>query len=322
MTAALVLSLLLAQPPEPTTEAPMQAPASERPPVQRPSSTPSEPSEPSEPSTATSEPEIDASEPPTEGPAEPGSAEVAPEVAPTSESGPPFYTPEDMQRLRERYELRPDPQIEPRRPKWRCLIPDPVCGFGVELLATSAYAYRIRQGDISVEDAIFHWSSARVAYEIWVDFPAHVETIGKHKFTRFTLGPKGGIIASDNSDMWANFGIAGRYWFGRGAWAPALEFSSALAFRLMHERNDRITSQRGPVGITADFGINIGGWGAIIVGGQYDTPLAREDLPERYRLSAAGQVFVGFRGNVLWGAPAAAAVGTHAAIQRALPNQP
>jgi hypothetical protein len=28
--------------------------------------------------------------------------------------------------------------------------------------------------------------------------------------------------------------------------------------------------------------------------------------------------FVGFRGNVLWGVPAAAAVGTHAAVQRSV----
>lgn len=236
--------------------------------------------------------------------------------------GPPYYTPEDMARFRARFELRPEPKVEPRTPKWRCMIPDPGCGFGVELLATTAYAYRVRQGDISVEGAYFDWHSARVAYDLWVDFPAHVETVGKYKYTRLTLGPKLGVVASDNQDLWGNFGVAGRYWFKRGAWAPALEFSSALSFKLAGETGGATEQQRSPVGITVDFGVNIGGWGAIIVGGQYDTPLAREELPEKFRVSAAGQVFVGFRGNILWGVPAAAAVGTHIGIQRGLPSQP
>jgi hypothetical protein len=50
---------------------------------------------------------------------------------------------------------------------------------------------------------------------------------------------------------------------------------------------------------------------ALVIGGQYDSPLAREDVSERFRTSAAGMFFVGLRGNILWGGPAAAAVLTH-----------
>jgi hypothetical protein len=198
-----------------------------------------------------------------------------------------------------------------------------MCGFGVELTATTAFARRFRQGDISVDGAFFQWNSARVAYDVWVNFPAHTQTIGTYKFTRLTLGPKASVVASDNQDLWGNFGIALRYWFGTRKWSPALEFSSALSFKLIGEQSGGITQpERSPIGITGDVGLNIGGWGAIIVGGQYDTPLAREELPEKFRISAGGQVFVGFRGNILWGAPAAAAVGTHIAIQRQAPPQP
>src|SRR5690606_9772049 len=147
--------------------------------------------------------------------------------------------------------------------------------------------------------------SARVAYELWVNFPAHTQTVGTYKFTRLTLGPKVAVVASDNQDLWGNFGIALRYWFGTQKWSPALEFSSALIFKLMCERAGITMPQRSPVGITADIGVNIGGWGAIILSGKYDSPLAREEIPEKFRVSAAGQVFIGFRGNILWGAPAA-----------------
>lgn len=262
-------------------------------------------------------------EPPQSSPE--SSPESSSESGPESSAveGPLHYTEEDMARLRERYELEPEPNLEVEPPRWKCLIADPRCGFGVELLATSAYAYRMRQGDISVDGAFFDWHSARVAYELWVNFPAHTETVGRHKFTRFTLGPKVAVVGSDNADLWGNFGVAGRYWFGRGPWAPALEFTSALSFKLMGQEPDvDIRPQRSPVGITVDFGINVGGWGAIIVGGQYDTPLAREDLPEKFRVSAGGQVFVGFRGNILWGAPAAAAIGTHVGILRGAAPQP
>jgi hypothetical protein len=266
---------------------------------------------------------------PVEGPPEPNLSdasaadlEAARQAEPTKPAGPPYYTQADIDRLRARYSLAADPRVEPRKPKWRCLIPDPVCGFGVELTATTAYAWRFRQGDISVDGVYFDWNSARIAYDVWINFPAHTQTIGAHKFTRLTLGPKVAVVASDNQDLWGNFGVALRYWFGVRKWSPALEFSSALSFKLVGERSGFTAPQRSPVGITADIGISVGGWGAIILGGQYDSPLAREDLPEKFRVSAGGQVFVGFRGNILWGAPAAAAVGTHIAIQRGLPDQP
>lgn len=316
--AALVLGFA---PPELPAEAESAQPAKASPSEAAPIESPSETSVESPP------------EPPVEGPSEappPSLSQAsvdelatarASEPAPSSEPTP-HYTQADIDRLRERYGIAPDPRVEPRKPKWRCLIPDPMCGFGVELTATTAYAYRIRQGDISVEGAFFDWSSARVAYDVWINVPAHTQTLGAYKFTRLTLGPKVAVVASDNQDLWGNFGVALRYWFGVRKWSPALEFSSALSFKLVGERASTTAPQRSPVGITADIGISVGGWGAIIVGGQYDSPLAREELPEKFRSSAGGQVFVGFRGNILWGAPAAAAVGTHIAIQRHLPDQP
>ncbi|MGB1278083.1 MAG: hypothetical protein ACPG77_20220, partial [Nannocystaceae bacterium] len=73
-----------------------------------------------------------------------------------------------------------------------------------------------------------------------------------------------------------------------------------------------------PVGITADVGLGIGGFGALIIGGQINPALAREDIPEPVRVSSSGMFFVGFRGNILWGAPAALAVTTHAVTQRSV----
>jgi hypothetical protein len=255
---------------------------------------------------------------PVEGPAPAQSSAVG-----SSVSGPPYYTDADIDQLRARYQLRPDPRVEPRKPKWRCLIPDPSCGFGVELVATTAYAYRARQGNVAVDGVFLDWHSARIAYDLWLDFPAYTQTVGTYKFTRLTLGPKLGVVASDNQDLWGNMGIALRYWFGTGRWAPALEFTSALSFKLAGQNGTGMTTtQRSPVGVTADIGVSVGGWGAIIFGGQYDSPLAREEIPEKFRVSAAGQVFVGFRGNILWGAPAVAAVGTHVAIQRSHDPQP
>jgi len=73
------------------------------------------------------------------------------------------------------------------------------------------------------------------------------------------------------------------------------------------------------VGFQADVGFGLGGFGAIVVGGQYDSPLAREDVPEEYRVYSSGMFYVGFRGNILWGGPAVAAVAAHAstrAVQR------
>jgi hypothetical protein len=254
---------------------------------------------------------------PVEAPVE---APVAPVEGPVEAR---HYTDADMDQLRARYNLRPDPRVEPRKPKWRCWIPDPNCGFGIELVATTAYAYRARQGNVAVDGVFSDWNSARIAYDLWLDFPAHTQTVGTYKFTRLTLGPKLGVVASDNQDLWGNMGVALRYWFGTGAWSPALEFTSALSFKLAGEDGSGMTTtRRSPIGVTADIGLSVGGWGAIIFGGQYDSPLAREEIPEKFRVSAGGQVFVGFRGNILWGAPAAASVATHIAIQRTAPAQP
>ncbi len=235
-------------------------------------------------------------------------------------AGPPYYDESDMAALRQRYEV-PDP-APPREPaRWRCLIADPTCKINVEVNATAAYALRFQQGDVRMTGAN-RWNSGRAQYDVWANFATLVEQEGTAKYTKMTLGPKGGVIFSDNGDMWGNLGMAGRYWLGRGRFAPAIEFSSALAFKLGTRERDIITGeesfqmQRGPVGFTADVGVGIGGFGAVVLGGQYDSPLAREDVPERFRTSAAGMFFVGFRGNILWGGPAAAAILTHGLTQR------
>jgi hypothetical protein len=149
------------------------------------------------------------------------------------------------------------------------------------------------------------------------------ETRGKARYTRMTLGPKGGVIFSDTGSLWGNLGLAVRYWFGRGRWAPTLEFTSALSYKLgsrptrdLGGAKPKFEMTRGPVGFTADVGFGLGGFGAIVIGGQYDSPLAREEVPEQFRVSAAGMFFVGFRGNILWGGPAAAAILTHGLTQR------
>jgi hypothetical protein len=128
------------------------------------------------------------------------------------------------------------------------------------------------------------------------------------------------VIASDSKDIWGNVGIAGRYWFSRKRFAPNIEFSSALVFKVagQDKRRDVFDNARGPIGFTADIGFGIGGFGALIVGGQFDSPLAREDVGALDRVSAAGMFFFGFRGNIVWGAPAAMAVATHAIATRSI----
>jgi hypothetical protein len=245
---------------------------------------------------------------------------VAPAVpAPTVEKpGPPFYTDADMQALRTRYGLEADPPKVERKPRFRCWIADPACGFVVELNATSAYAHRLRQGSVDMPNDVNRWNSARIQYDIWLSIPTVVETRGKYRFTRLSLGPKGGVIASDSRDLWGNLGLAGRYWFGRKAFAPSIEFSAALAFKIagrnrLTDPPNQFDNVRGPMGFTADIGFGIGGYGAIVVGGQFDAALSQ---PVDEQASAAGMFFLGFRGNILWGAPAALAVGTHAATTR------
>lgn len=267
-------------------------------------------------------------------PAEPEApAEAAPAAAPVDEGemldvipatadSRPYAKPEDLAALRRRHGLDPSPPTTARTARWKCWIADPTCGFSVEVNATSAYAYRLRQGSVERPESLA-WSSARVQYDLWINIPAVVETHGKFRYTRMTLGPKGGVIASDDRSMWGNFGVAGRYWFGRGRLAPTLEFSGALAFMLYggERRMDTGTtyhSLRSPIGITADVGVGLGGYGALILGGQYDAALAREDIGDAFRIPAGGMFFIGFRGNIAWGAPAAIAVATHATVLRAV----
>jgi hypothetical protein len=70
-------------------------------------------------------------------------------AAPAPEAGPPFYTPADMQALRQRHGLEADPAERRAQAEVPLLGRDPTCGFVVELNATSAYALRVRQGSVN-----------------------------------------------------------------------------------------------------------------------------------------------------------------------------
>lgn len=246
-------------------------------------------------------------------------AAEAPNV-PKARPGPPFYDEADEATFRERFGLSPAPSEKIRRVRMRCLVADPLCGITVEVQALSAYALRARQGSVATVNART-WNSARAQYDAWVLFPAVVRTRGRIRYNVLSIGPKGGVIASDGADVWANFGLAMRAFFGTGAWAPHLEVTGALAFRIAGraEGTDgffgagraEVGPVRSPAGFTMDVGFGLGGFGSIVVGGQYDSPMAREEIPESLRVPAAGMFYVGFRGNIMWGAPAAAAIGTH-----------
>jgi hypothetical protein len=246
------------------------------------------------------------------------------QIAQPQEGEPPYYSEEDMAQLRERHGL--DPQLAPaeRQARWRCLIADQSCGMTFEVQATSAFALRLRQGDRTVTSDILRWNSGRAQYDAQLNIPVSTETVGTFKYTRLTLGPKGGVIASDSRDVWGNMGVAGRYFFNRKAWSPTLEFSAAMTFKLLGEGRcgdadnpvDCTVPERSPIGIQADFGVGLGGWGSLIVGAQYDSPLAREDLSEEFHVASSGMVYFGFRGNILWGAPLVGAVATHTLAQR------
>jgi len=254
-------------------------------------------------------------------PAEPVETVRAKVSAGNKQTKAPYYDPSDITALRSRYRLSEDIP-PPRTAKWRCLIADPVCAFNVEVNATSAFAGRFKQGDVRDRTAR-KWASGRAQYDVWVNIPVLVETLGRQRYTRMTLGPKAGVAFSDTGDTWGNLGIAMRYWLGRGKWAPTIELTSALSFKIARRETQdlggaepKYEMHRGPVGIAGDIGFGLGGFGAIVLGGQYDSPLAREDVPDRFRTSASGMLYVGFRGNILWGGPAAAAVMTHGLTQR------
>jgi hypothetical protein len=307
------------------------------PPLQRPG-TPTTPTPTAEPAPT----DVAAEPAPTDLAAEPAPTDVAAEPAPTDVAaepdaaatpqaegelrvaaerpGPPYYTEADLAELRARHKVDPA-SPPPREPvRWRCLIADPTCRHTFEVQAMGGYALRARQGDVS-RGTVDRWHSARVQYDFWLGLPALVETEGKNRYTRMSLGPKGGAVFSDTGDLWGNLGIAARYWLGRGRWAPSIEITSALTFKLATREPagdaaaERFRMQRGPVGFQADVGFGLGGFGALVVGGQYDSPLAREDVPEEFRVVSSGMFFVGFRGNILWGGPVAAAVAAHASTR-------
>jgi len=241
---------------------------------------------------------------PTEGAADQSGESILPPEAAADIEGPRAQAPSPS---------NPAPR---GRVRWRCLIADPECGVTFEVNAMTAFARRFVQHD-AVEGGLDSWSSARVQYDFWANLPTLVETTGRTRYTKMTFGPKGGVAFSDGGEFWGNVGVAMRYWFGRGRFAPALEWTTALSFKLGRwPRGASSSPERSPVGVTADLGVGVGGFGAIVIGGQYDSPLAREDVPERLRVAAGGMVFVGFRGNILWGAPAACAVLTQGLVGR------
>ena len=246
------------------------------------------------------------------------------QVVQAQDGEPPYYSEEDMAQLRERHGLDPEFAPAERQARWRCLVADQTCGMTFEVQATSAFALRLRQGDRTVTNDILRWNSGRAQYDAQLNIPVSRDTVGTFKYTRLTLGPKGGVIASDSRDVWGNMGVAGRYFFNRKPWSPTLEFSTALTFKLLGEgkcgdADDPVACtlpERSPIGIHADVGVGLGGWGSLIVGAQYDSPLAREDLSEEFHVASSGMIYFGFRGNILWGAPLAGAVTTHTLAQR------
>ena len=236
------------------------------------------------------------------------------------EEGPPFYDAKDEEELRARFDLQSGDaqgsEIGKGKRAFRCWVADPSCGWTLELQATSAYARRFRQGNVS-EQQVFQWNSGRAQYDLWLNLPVVSEIVGERRYTRLTLGPKGGVIANEEQSLWGNFGVGMRYWFKQGSWSPTLEISSGVSFWLYGERgNFGVGQQRSPLGITGDIGVGVGGWGSIIVGGQVNTALARSDLPDEIRISTSGSFFVGFRGNIVWGLPAVASVATQGLTQR------
>jgi len=234
--------------------------------------------------------------------------------------GPPFATPEERERLRASFGLGPlsAQGPEPTRVKrtFGCLVADPSCRVAYELTATSSYSFRIRQTEIDDNLLVQRWSSGRVDWQFAPHFAVASDVVGRRRYARVTLGPRIGVTASDRSDLWGNVGIASRIWFGRGSWAPHLDLGGGMSFWLRGVRGNELKPLRSPAGVSLDVGFGFGGWGSIVVGGQLDTPLVREELPPVVRINPSGMVFIGFRGNLAWGAPAALGVATHAVTQR------
>lgn len=241
---------------------------------------------------------------------EPGVTVTGPETIPP-------YTPAELDAVRAKHGLPPMPSEAPRRARWRCLIADPTCGTTIEVTATSAYVRRFAQVSSSGGNTR-SWNSGRADYSVTWLTPALSKTVGRQQFNLVSMGATGGVIVAEDYELWGKMGFASRFWLGRGAWSPALEFQSGLSFLLRTRANSEEgpSAGRSPVGFHADVGLNIGGWGAVVLGGQYETPLARNDVPAALRTRPGGALFIGFRGNLLWGAPVAAAITTQALTQR------
>jgi hypothetical protein len=241
-----------------------------------------------------------------------------PSPAPTVEKpGPPFYTDADMQALRTRYGLEADPPTG-RAPAGVPLLdrrPD------LRLRRRAQRHQRLRlppaPGQRRHPNDVNRWNSARVQYDIWLSIPTMVETRGKYRYTRLSLGPKGGVIASDSKDIWGNVGLAGRYWFGRKAFAPSIEFTSALAFKVAGRNrltDPQLRQRPRPARLHRRRRLRH----RRLRSDRRRRPVRQPAQPvDEQDDSAAGMFFLGFRGNILWGAPAGAAVGTHAATTAA-----
>jgi hypothetical protein len=328
IASTIALTLLVA--PAPTVQRPRTAepttPTSEVAPSEAPPIAPTEPVAPAEPDAAVEPPDTESTppvEPTTDTEPPKPTGEMVHVAEGNAQSRAPYYDPADIDALRKRHGLKPMPKPDARKVKWRCFIADPLCGFNVEVQAMGAVAGRFKQGDVRTASAR-KWASGRAQYDVWVNIPVLTENSGRTRYTRMTLGPKAGAMFSDTGDTWGNLGMVARYWFGRGRFAPMIEFTSALAFKIARRQTvdlppgekPHYEMQRGPVGITGDIAFGFGGFGALVFGGQYDSPLARQDIPGEYRTAAAGMLYFGFRGNILWGAPAAAALATHGLTQR------
>ena len=46
----------------------------------------------------------------------------------------------------------------------------------------------LRQGNISVNGAFYDWNTARVAYDLWLTFPAHVQSCHPRPVRRKSFG--------------------------------------------------------------------------------------------------------------------------------------
>lgn len=221
-------------------------------------------------------------------------------------------TPEPERQLRARYGMETDPPKFVRQARLGCLIADPTCAVALEINAMTAYALRFVQVEAQDEFEVERRNTARVEYESVFLLPAVYAVRGRYKYNILGLGPAVGVVATDRGQLWGRAGLAGRWWLGRGVWAPALEMRSSLSFLLREDRGMGPKPARSAPGINFDLGVNLGGWGAIVIGGQYETPSVGAGTSQFLKRYSAGTFYLGFRGNILWGGPLAASIATQA----------